>query len=489
MAYFAQLPEGTYSINTLSNALDLSYTAGSTLVQDIHSDLLELSETAFLNDIGKIQWQPQTYHHNEYIQYLLRGSIIYSFVVETLLRPEGNFQDFCQKFFLSQSTVLRKLKPLKDYLQKFDLKLMPSKMKITGRETLLRMFYNVYLWAGNHGLEIINADDYPLAAEKDLMQQLRWNKEDFMHPQEIFLRLAVNRIRADQGHFLADPPLETLAFSDFVDPLEAYAASFISDSQQAHYHARFICYMLYFTPYYMNIEDFRVQELNQYYDTLKERNSPVALLVEEYEQFIFSQLIDPDRAQYEESFLLHINVFATLINYLVHGGDAPMIMDIARSVTTVEASVFEELRLQNQQFFRKVVRRKDFTWLSGALDDLITDLTYVMMPTYKESLNHGFLNVAILTTPDYWVSQTVKELLMQFSFIKIHYCSHDRPEIDFFITTFECLLPENLEKPYYVVELVPGIDYQKELFNHLWEAYKTKLMKRRDLKSSRTNVI
>lgn len=488
MAYLSQQPPGTYSINTLSNALGLSYTAGSTLVQEIHADLSELFSMPFLNDFGKIQWQSQGYRHNEYIQYLLRGSVIYSFVIETLLHPETSFQDFCQKFFLSQSTVLRKLRPLKEYLQKFQLKLMPSKMKITGRETLLRMFYTVYLWAGDHGTMLLNSFDYSFVTEKQLIQQLGWDSKDFMHPQEIFLRLAVNRIRGQQGHFLPDLPLDASCFSDFIQPLETYASSFIPDGQQARCHARFIGYMLYFTPYYLDIDDFRVQELNHYYENLKESQLPIALLAEEYEAFLFSQLIDSEKAQYEESFLLHINVFVTLMNYLVHGGDAPMIMDIARTVTTTDGGLFDDIHSYNQQFFRKIVRRKDFTWLAPALEDLVTDLAYVVIPTYKESLTHDFLNVAILTTPDYWVSQTVKELLKQFAFIKIHYGASDHQEIDFFVTTFECLLPKDLAKPYYVVELVPGSDYQTELFVHLWQAYKAKLIKRQTQPESRSHI-
>lgn len=474
MTFFVQMEAGNYTINTVCNGLNLSYTAGSTLVTDIHNDLLELNGCEFLTCNGKIQWAPEKYQHNQYIQYLLRQSIAYSFIVETLVHPETTFEEFCQKFYLSHSTVLRKLKPLKDYLQEFNIKLMASKMKIVGRESLLRMFYTVYLWAGNHGEDILEGP-FDFSAELQLMADNGFDDAEFMHPKEIFLRLAVNRLRSDQGHYLATAPIETLSFSGLIEPIIAYSEQFLTDQLRIQNHARFLCYMLHFTPVYLNIEDFRVTALNDYFEELKAQQSPIAALVEEYEDFFFSELVDTNQIDYEESFLLHINILVTLINYVVHEGNAPMIMNIARHLPPGEEGLFDELKKKNAVFFRKVVRRKDFGWLSKYVNELLIDLTFTVLPTYKETMKKDKLNVAILTTPDYYVSQNIKEMLKQFSFVKIHYANFDSPEIDFFVTTFESLLPAGLEKPYYIVDLVQGDDYQADIFQATWAAYKEKL--------------
>lgn len=480
MEFFSDKEAGTYSINYLCSELNLSYTTLSTLTQEIHENLLELAGKPFLTANGKILWHPADYHHNEYIQYLVRTSIPYNFILYSLIKPEATFENFCEDFYLSQSTILRKLRPLKKYLNSFRIRLLASKMKIDGNEAMLRMFYTTYLWAGNLGKDI-HQSEFNFCDERKIMRELHFDKANFMHPREIFLRLCVNRLRAEQGYKLELPKFQTLPFSEFLPSLTTYCEKFITDPQQAYLQGRFISYMLYFTPFYININDFRIKELNEYYEELKEAGNSLIDLIEEYEQYFFTELVPETTPDYEESFLLHINLFVTLMNYVIHQGDSPLIMDITRHEHAHEHDAYLELLKRNGDFFRRICRRKNFAWLADCCDDLVEDVTYNILPTFKNCYDNQTLNVGILTIPDYFIMQTVKEVLNQFGFVQVYFTNFDDPNIDFFISTFDVLLPDNLAKPNFIVELIEDSSYEKELFAQLWHAYRQKTLQQSKL--------
>ncbi|BCA84714.1 hypothetical protein EsVE80_02370 [Enterococcus saigonensis] len=477
MEFFSDKEAGTYSINYLCSELNLSYTTLSTLTQEIHENLLNLVAEPFLITNGKILWQPANYQHNEYIQYLVRTSIPYNFILYSLTKPEVTFEKFCEDFYLSQSTILRKLRPLKKYLNSFGIRLLASKMKIAGNEAMLRMFYTTYLWAGNLGKDI-HLSQFDFSDERAIMRKLQFDKACFMHPREIFLRLAVNRLRAQQGHKLELPKFKTLPFSKFLPELTSYCQKFITDPQQAYIQGRFISYMLYFTPFYINIYDFRIKELNDYYEALKKNKNSLINLIEEYEQYFFTELIPKTTPSYEETFLLRINLFVTFMNYITYQGDVPLIMDITRQKQTHEHDAYLELLKRNGEFFRRICRRKDFAWLTNCYDDLIEDITYVILPTFKKCCDDQILNVGILTIPDYFIMQTIKEVLEQFGFVKVYFTNFDDPNIDFFISTFDTLLPDNLTKPNFIIDLIADNNYEKELFAQLWNTYRKKVLQR-----------
>lgn len=91
MSLFSRKTSGIYSINTLCSEMQLSYTTASTLVQEIDRELFDLFGGHFLRKDGKISWQPKRYRHNQYIQYLIRESIPYNFILYSLIEPELSF--------------------------------------------------------------------------------------------------------------------------------------------------------------------------------------------------------------------------------------------------------------------------------------------------------------------------------------------------------------------------------------------------------------
>lgn len=469
MEYFNRQPAGLYTINHLCSNLDLSYTRASSITNELTADLKELFDYQLLDTNHKLNWQPELYHHNSYIQHLVKSSISYQFIVQTLLFPDTSFDDFCANTFLSTSTVLRKLRPLKEMMARYQLTLLPSKMAIIGSESVVRMFYGTYLWAGSHS-EDLQLADFDLQTEAQLTDELIASYGNFMHPKELFLRLSISRIRYEQGHFLAELPKPTIHEGKLYPHLKAYSQSFICEDSQQQDHTAFLMYSLYLTTHFTSSSDFRLVDLQKYLTSLT-TNHPIFQAIESYVDFFFNQLTTPTQADYEQSFILRINLLATLMTYQIHHMKPPMILDLTNHINPEDRSAFACLRERNRSFIRESSIFMNFPWLPEALTNFTEDWTRGVFTTYKECHRRQLLKVQITPTPDHYVRQTLKELLKNLSFIELLPDENKEIPADFYITTFENLLLTDQSKTCFVVNLIDNINCQTELFSALWHAY------------------
>lgn len=477
MEYLTLQCPGTYSINTLCVDLDLSYTKASNLVSELSGDLQDIFQYQLLGSDRKLIWQPKRYRHNDYIQFLVKNSIAYQFVLHSLLSPEMHFEHFCQQIYQSSSTATRKLRQLKDILAQYGLTMQTAKMQIAGPESVVRMFYTTYLWSGSHGSDLLEAN-VDLQAEQNLAQTLITTCGYFMPPEEIFTRLAVSRIRLEQG-FLLDPAtrpdisihgqIETV-IKDYLNPL-------IPDEHQRKSHCQFICYLLYLTTHYTDAADFRIQDLKAFIRNL-DFNDPIVETLADYSDFFFNQLAFVTQTDYEQIFLLRLNLFVELVNYCVHQGNAPMILDLTKTVRAVDSASFNYLKERNLSFFQSCPYLQQFPWFKEQLDNFTEDCTHAVFGLYKNCHTQAKLKVYIIPSPDHYVRQTLKELLTQLNFVEVLSTDTNNTAADFYITTFEKLLPPT-NKNYYLVNLIDNRDWQIELFATLWRAYEALIRQRK----------
>lgn len=483
MEFFLRQPEGCYSINTICCGLVLSHRTAATLIAEINEDLRDLSGYEFVARDRKIHWCPEAYHHNSYIQYLIRQSLPYQFVLRTLTHPEDTFANFCDRHFLSQSTTLRKLRPLKDLLQRFGLQVRASKMQLVGPEVSLRLFYTTYLWLGHHGEDLKRVVGR-MDGEEEFAQTLTEKFTQFMHPKEITLLLAVHRLRYEQGHWLAERPYPDIATPGFSRELARYGR-FITDQSQRKLHLHSLTAMFFLTPLYFEARDFRGQQLLRYFHQLPKEN-PLKALALEFEDYFFQDMVHLEAADYLRLSLWRINFYTTLLRHFLFPGELPLISDLTRHIPTTERPLFEDMRRQQKRFFTKIAKRQRYPWLAHGINAFVEDCSYALFPNYKDCFQRCLLKVGIVTSPDYYIQQLVRNLLRQFAFIESSFITSPDEDYDFFVTTFENLLPKNLQKPYFVMDLTQEINCQTQLFQALWEAYYQKALSQGGLFHAKT---
>lgn len=478
MEFFLQQPAGSYPINTVCSYLTLSHGTTGSLLAEINRDLQALSGYTFFGRDRKVIWQPDFYRHNCYIQYLVRNSIPYQFVLQTLMQPEESFDTFCNKLFLSESTILRKLRPLKLLLQRFNLNLSAKKMKITGSELVLRMFYSTYLWLGNHGEDLDQAA-LSLQDEVWFAQKLNEDCHHFMHTKEIFLHLGVQRLRYEQGHLLDEEAYPDLLIDSFSQSLLAYTQKFIAEKTQQQRHQLSLNCLFLLTPLYLEM-DFRGKKLLEYFLALPEKDS-LKRLVFEFQDYFFTEIAALKATEYEYLNLWQVNFLTILLRFDLIAGDIPMISDLSRYIPLIERPLFDQLKRQQKIFFQKVAKRQSFPWLSKHLNDFVEDCTYALFANYKNCFHRYYLTVGIITSPDYYIQQILNNLMRQFTFVNVVFTTADDQNVDFFMTTFEDLLPPDCDKPYFLIDLTHEIHCQTQLFNALWEAYHQKALKQKGI--------
>lgn len=142
------------TINSLKESVGFSYSKTRYLVLELNEDLVELGQNQLINHTGKLN---SNYSHNliaVYRMHLIKSSIAYRFLIHFLVDEEYTFQQLSTDSYISRSSVFRKLAPLKDYLEDYNLHLKVAKMMILGEEYVLRtVLFNV-LWLIDEGKEL-----------------------------------------------------------------------------------------------------------------------------------------------------------------------------------------------------------------------------------------------------------------------------------------------------------------------------------------------
>ena len=99
----------------------------------------------------------------------------YRVILTSLLEPEVDLREFGEQTGLSQSSLMRRLKPLVEYLKTKDIRLNCLQMEITGRESAIRLMYFNFLWSVDFGTRLY---DY-------FIDTLGRSLDSFMAPEDL----------------------------------------------------------------------------------------------------------------------------------------------------------------------------------------------------------------------------------------------------------------------------------------------------------------
>lgn len=474
MTHFGHLfqqEDGIYSIHRLSKLFNCSQAKTLNICQELNEDFKELKFPRLITYSGKVKWQREKYSQSLYFQYLVRQSLPYKFLKTTLLRPEVTIETFCSENYISRATVARKLKEFIDRLKIYSIKINLSQMMVTGPESSVRMLYSSFLWMGSHGSELTS--DRRFESERELLEKMSISKQNYMNPKEALLVLSVSKLRYLQGYPLQSSPFKGLVLPKTELEVQRYLRSFIPDMEQLRNHLDFIGYQLFYAPYYINEDDGRLPFILQHYHELKDKNDTIyqALLelLEHLEED--NALVDIDPAS---ELLLKLNIFTTLLTYSIQNGPMPLTLYSLSQSESLSLKAYEELYKSIYLFLTKVSRRKKFTWIKNCQAIFAETLALNILPMTQTLYKKVKLNTAIVPIPNYKMVGELKSFLSQFEFVDINYRSTADEDIDFYITTFEELVPV-ADKPAFIVPLSETPTYHVDLFGALWRTYQQKL--------------
>lgn len=106
-----QINQSDISITQLSEELSLNYQQAFIIVNEINNDLVKVISThpSILQKAGKIDSTKLLVTIDEYRYFLLKKSVPFQFILYFLNHDSPNIDDFCQRYYVSRSTVSRKI--------------------------------------------------------------------------------------------------------------------------------------------------------------------------------------------------------------------------------------------------------------------------------------------------------------------------------------------------------------------------------------------
>ncbi|MGC6769188.1 helix-turn-helix domain-containing protein [Enterococcus sp. LJL128] len=465
----AKLPDDYYSINFLESNLDYSYSRVSYLLELIQQDLDDLTQTSaeFITDQG-IHYD-RSVSYDQYYQYLITQSIPYLLILSVVYYPKDNLDDFCRKNFLSKASVIRKAKPLNDYFKQFNIKLNISQLKLTGEERLIRIVLYALIWFTSQSMNLPNTDirlDYEKI--RNNISSCFPKHHSYSGTIQIKLMLDIIYLRITNGYFLTEKtkissyvPTDVELGKDFLEPI-------VTDAKVLEAESQFSALLLVITPNYYDEEDIRFRFLENY---LKRENNQAATLLNEF----WDYLSDVYGFTQKKHKILYGNVANIIFPIAVLKKSMPGILTLNKSSSLLQNKYFLDLHKSFKAFFRKIAKRKHFSWLNEQVKPLSITLALLLFPSWETMTKNKVIKIGLIAESNYLLTQQLINFLDELVFVELDALNDNCTDFDLIIATSSYLLPPNCSLPAFVFRY--SLDNQKqftELYQTLKEVQQTK---------------
>ncbi|KRK34677.1 helix-turn-helix domain-containing protein [Loigolactobacillus bifermentans] len=209
----------TYTVNELARRAGLSYQKTYNMVQAINRQVQQFSteQQRILTPHGGIDTRQLKVSLDWYRFQLISRNLPYKILYYLLTNPAPTLENFSQTLNISQSTIFRKLKPLTQFLKRFNVRLHYKTLSLTGDERYIRLvlYYIFHLAARHQSIQI-----FPEALQQRVQAVQALANEKIRLFTEVRERLdmdmvtAVFLLRQDQGHFVPDDPRYNVLLDD-----------------------------------------------------------------------------------------------------------------------------------------------------------------------------------------------------------------------------------------------------------------------------------
>lgn len=454
-------PEGEYSVNTLSQKFKCNYQSFLQMLREVNEALIELNESPLFIEASKIYWKSDPGRSNRFLISQVKHSVPYRFIVTSLFHPEKSLADFSKEIYVSESTILRRMHPLMDYLAECNIHMNFSKMAFTGHEAVIRLFYIKALWSASLG-EDLGKCPLDFTAEDNLIRDLMSVFALHIHPKLIRLMLCVCRLRNEQKNYLNEAPFDDLLFSQTTQMLEIYLSRTLECPIQITRNIEFFNYLFYYYPYCVRKEPHLVNPLMVYYARNVEERDPLCLAIDSFYRYCSGELLQNVLGEQEEKILLN-NIARTFLGYSIQKKKIPLLFETGNKEQFVQSELYCRLYPSIKKAIKKLSRRKKLEWLATVDESLSKTLCLNLLPLFIA--NDEKIRVGLIAIPNYLYLQHVVKFLNNLNFIEIVF--HPQPDepIDLFITTFKELLPSQ-NSDYYLINIL-NADYTSDLLPHL----------------------
>lgn len=453
--YLVRSNKQIIAISQLSDDLDLNYQQSVIELTEIDQELTEINaeHVSFMMRAGKINLENITSTIDEYRYYLLQQAVPFQFVLYFLNEENPTIDHFCEKYFVSRSTVSRKIDTLKKHLKKFNLRFTYTEAGMSGDERTIRIALFNIVWLGTRGI------DYPLNVDREKVDALVDHYKSyfplsrtFFGTQELRLFAGVVLARIRKNHFTKYDPRYNFLMKD--NPYYDFTSlSKILDipltTRQLKGESSFIYLLAHYAPFYTIRDD---ACLKQTLHDFAIRANPVNELVGEFRRFAKKTLF-PDNPALMDDPLLVGNMLNITFAYFIFRQPFPNILSLVvppnHHMTQGEFILEQNIT----KFMETSSENPSFHYIRSIYVLLAKSFKHLLLPYFNQFPYSKDLKVGVAMEHNAMFVNELYRFLDDLRFIKAEpYDTSLKDDYDLIISSSLLLKKQKPELPIYLLD-------------------------------------
>ncbi|MHC5228280.1 helix-turn-helix domain-containing protein [Enterococcus sp. LJL99] len=473
-----KIKENEYSISRLSDVFSLNYQQTFMFLSEINNELKKIDRhhPSILKKAGKIDRSLLTITVDEYRYFLLKKSVPFQYLLYLLNDESPTIEDFCQKNFVSRSTVSRKMLPLQQHLKQFKLRFTYTESNLIGDERLVRVALYNCIWLGTRGTA------WPFKTSREDAEKFASNTSDYFFLaktylgfQEMIYFSAIFLSRIRKKEFVKydkryDIIMKDNPYYDYQKLNKEIGVLKTLPAEQLKAEFSFIFLMSHYTPYYKKIDD---PSLIQTIEDFTQKSNPVYALVSEFLAYSKKEIFLRNSKVPEHPLLL-VNLLNVSFLFYVFRQPFPNVQRLVeKHGKRKKAEEFLEQKIQD--FFDIKCQEKEYAYLYKVKKYIVQLYHHILLPYFDELQVSETLNVGIAFGHNYLLVQRIYHFLNTLGFIEASpYDENLNDTYDLVISSTLLPLRTYPDLPIYYWDLSDSEEELLDLYKALLDLFKTK---------------
>ncbi|MGL4696768.1 helix-turn-helix domain-containing protein [Enterococcus larvae] len=474
------LKQTTLSIAQLAAAFDLNYQQALIILAEINQEITDYSkrQPSILKKAGKINTASLIVSIDEYRYLLLKKSIPFMFILYFLNHEQPTIKDFCSRHYVSQSTVSRKMGPLKKHVKRFNLRFSYREANLIGDERIVRVALFNTLWLGTRGTvwPFKNVKKSEAVALVQSFSEYFPSSRTYLGAQELSYFAAIFLSRIRKKLFVTyDPKYDFLMkdnpYYDFERLNKVLGPVKALPPEKHKAESSFIFFLAHYAPFYTLESDPALQQTLT--DFLRRENS-IQRFVDTFITYMQKEVFYEAPELLDQS-LLKGNLFNVFFVFHVLQQPFPSLQGLITQPEKSQQQMEILLEQKMRQFLIQHLNHDTFPYLPKIQANLIQSLKNVLLP-YLDQIKHSDnLKIGVAFEHEFLLVRNLYQFLNRLGFVDAY------PYIDELTTDYDLVISSSLlplktypDLPLYFMDLSYGDEELAYLYVRLNKLFREK---------------
>ncbi|WP_430598514.1 helix-turn-helix domain-containing protein [Enterococcus sp. AZ177] len=416
-----QINQSDISITQLSEELSLNYQQVFIIMNEINHDLAKVISThpSILQKAGKIDSTNLLVTIDEYRYFLLKKSVPFQFILYFLNHDSPNIDDFCQRYYVSRSTVSRKMLPLKRHVKQYNLRFTYTEANLIGDERAVRVALFDALWLGTRGtiwpFKSVPREEAERLAEA--FSEYFPLSRTYLGSKELPYFAAIFLCRTRKKIFVSyderyDFLMQDNPYYDFerlnkeLGPHQALPPKYTKGESS------FIFFLAHYAPFYTLDDD---PSLSQTLHDFSIRPNPVYELVQEFLDYAKINIFKKEPEVLDKPVLIG-NLLNIAFTFYVLRQPFPNLQKLVE-LPRKKKKADELLETKIQVFFDEKVKEKEYKFIYTIKNPLVKMFKSVLLPVYDKPKHSEHLNIGVAFEHNFLLVRRIYQFLNDLGFV------------------------------------------------------------------------